>query len=65
MPIFHVAGMVPGSWRTAMNKKYIVRLEPQERTQLRELVSAGKGAARKLTHARILLLADVSAEGSG
>lgn len=47
-----------------MNKKYIVRLEPQERLQLQKLVSAGKGAARKLTHARILLHADVSADGS-
>ncbi len=46
-----------------MTKKYIVRLEPQEREGLHKLVSKGKGAARKLTHARILLKADVS-EGS-
>lgn len=43
-----------------MNKKYIVRLEPREREQLWSLVSTGKGAARRLTHARILLQADVS-----
>ena len=48
-----------------MTKKYIVRLEPREREDLRKLVSKGKGAARKLTHARILLQADVSESGPG
>ena len=48
-----------------MNKKYIVRLEPQEREDLQKLVSKGKGAARKLTYARILLQADVSEGGPG
>jgi transposase len=43
-----------------MTKKYIVRLEPREREDLHKLVSKGKGAARKLTHARILLKADDS-----
>lgn len=47
-----------------MNKKYIVRLEPQEREELLNLVSKGKAAARKLTHARILLQSDVSEGGS-
>src|ERR1044072_2789878 len=40
--------------------KYRVALTAEERTNLERLVSAGKGAARKLTHARILLLADVA-----
>lgn len=48
-----------------MPKKFIVRLEPQEREDLHKLVSRGKGAARKLTHARILLQADVSEGGPG
>jgi transposase len=48
-----------------MNKKYVVRLESSERLDLERLVSCGKGAARKLTHARILLQADVSAAGLG
>ena len=48
-----------------MTKKYIVRLEPQEREGLHMLVSRGKGAARKLAHARILLQADVSEGGPG
>jgi hypothetical protein len=39
--------------------KYRVSLTPSERSELERLVSAGKAAARKLTHARILLLADV------
>jgi hypothetical protein len=38
--------------------KYRVSLTPEERTELKLLVTAGKAAARKLTHARILLLAD-------
>lgn len=44
--------------------KYIVTLTEEERSWLRHLVSVGKAAARKLTHARILLLADASPEGS-
>jgi transposase len=42
---------------TAM-KKYLVTLTPDERTQLAALIAAGKGAAKKLAHARILLKAD-------
>jgi len=38
--------------------KYRVALTMEERLALEQLVSAGKAAARKLTHARILLLAD-------
>jgi len=38
--------------------KYRVALESDERDDLERLVAAGKAAARKLTHARILLLAD-------
>jgi DNA-binding transcriptional LysR family regulator len=40
--------------------KYRITLTPEERVDLDQLVSAGKAAARKLTHARILLLADDS-----
>lgn len=42
--------------------KYIVKLSTDERESLLTLVSKGKGSARKLTHARILLEAD---ENSG
>ena len=38
--------------------KYRVSLTAEERTELEQFVSRGKAAARKLTHARILLLAD-------
>jgi Homeodomain-like domain len=38
--------------------KYRVTLAAEERADLEQLVSRGKAAARKLTHARILLLAD-------
>jgi hypothetical protein len=40
--------------------KYRVTLTAEERADLGRLVSSGKAAARKLTHARILLLADDS-----
>ena len=39
-------------------EKYIVSLAPEERVELQRLVNAGKTAARRLAHARILLLAD-------
>src|SRR5437763_1930622 len=40
--------------------KFRVTLTAAERADLEQLVSCGKAAARKLTHARILLLADDS-----
>ena len=43
-----------------MGKKYIVELTDVERKTLREMISSGKGAARKLARARILLKADSS-----
>jgi len=44
-------------------EKYIVTLTSEERSVLRHLVSSGKASARKLTHARIVLLADASPDG--
>jgi hypothetical protein len=41
-------------------EKYRVALTVAERAQLENTVSVGKAAARRLTHARILLLADTS-----
>ena len=43
--------------------KYRVTLTTEERAELEHLVSVGTSAARKLTHARILLLADTAAGG--
>jgi transposase len=43
-------------------EKYKVTLTVEERQTLERMVSSGKAAARKLTHARILLLGD---EGPG
>ncbi len=45
-------------------EKYLITLSAEERSELEHLVSVGKAAARKLTHARILLLAD-TASGKG
>jgi transposase len=47
-----------------MKKKYIVTLIQEEQQMLRQMVSRGKAAARKLMHARILLKAD-SSDGQG
>lgn len=41
-----------------MAQRYVVSLEEDERENLARLIKNGKGAARKLAHARILLHAD-------
>ena len=46
-----------------MGKRYFVALAEDERVGLQKLVSVGKAAARRLTHARILLLSDASPRG--
>lgn len=46
-----------------MAKRYIVRLAPEERVLLLDLISAGTTAARAQTHARILLKADAGPDG--
>jgi transposase len=46
-------------------KKYVVRLSSEERQQLETLTRKGKGPARRLLKARILLKADVSDAGEG
>ena len=43
-------------------KRYVVTLTSEERQSLTDLIAAGKAAAKKLAHARILLKAD-AAEG--
>jgi len=46
--------------RNPAMEKYRVTLTAEERNALEKLVSVGRAAARKLTHARVLLLADTS-----
>jgi transposase len=46
-------------------KKYRVTLTAEERESLVALVAAGKAAAKKLTHARVLLKADQAEGGPG
>jgi len=46
-------------------KRYKVTLSAEERAELTQMVNKGKAAARKLTHARIVLLADEGETGSG
>ena len=44
-------------------KRYTVTLTSEERNSLQGLVTTGRAAARKLTHARILLKADAAPGG--
>jgi transposase len=46
-------------------KKYRVTLTAEERESLSNLIAVGKGAAKKLIHARILLKADQAEGGPG
>ena len=46
-----------------MEKKYRVKLSAEEREELKAMVSKGRSAAYKQTHARILLLGDEAQEG--
>src|SRR3974377_399576 len=46
-------------------KKYVVRLSAEERQQLEGLIRKGKGPARRLLKARVLLKAEVSEAGPG
>jgi transposase len=48
-----------------MHKRYPVLLTEAERDHLKRLIAAGTAPARQLIHARILLKADQSPEGSG
>ena len=47
-----------------MAKRYVISLSEEERSELQSIISTGKSAARKLIHARILLLADARPEGN-
>ena len=46
-------------------KKYVVRLNAEERAYLDELIRKGKSPAQRLMKARILLKADVGEGGEG
>jgi len=47
------------------NKKFVVRLNADERKRLNDLISKGKAAAKTILKARILLKADQSESGEG
>ncbi len=46
-------------------KRWIVRLEAEERSRLEQLVRKGKAAAYKIRHANVLLAVDESGTGPG
>jgi transposase len=48
-----------------MSKQHVVRLAERERAALRRRLIAGRGRARELLHARILLKADCGPDGPG
>lgn len=58
-----VAGIIKGEEGVA--KKYRVTLTGEERRELEALISQGRGAARKLAHARVLLQTDEGKQGPG
>ena len=43
-----------------MNKRYVIRLDAEERQRLERLVKVGKVAGYKIRHAHMLLMADVA-----
>jgi transposase len=47
-----------------MAKKYVVILSEEERCELQSMISTGRSAARRLIHARVLLLADARLESN-
>ncbi len=49
----------------ALKDKFVVRLSVDQRTQLEQMIAAGRHAAAALVHARILLKADTGAGGPG
>jgi len=51
------------AWKEIAVKKYVVRLGTEERERLQGVIRKGKGPARRLLKARILLKADVSGPG--
>ncbi len=48
-----------------MNKRYLVKLDSDERKELSAIVKAEKVAAKKRVHAQVLLLADIGKHGPG
>jgi len=48
-----------------MNKKYIVELTSEERSQLNQIINAERMAAHKRRHARMLLKLEQSSDGPG
>jgi hypothetical protein len=48
-----------------MNKRYVVKLDKDERKELSAIVKAEKVAAKKRVHAQVLLLADCGKRGPG
>src|SRR5207237_2841010 len=53
------------AWKEIAVKKYVVRLDAEERDRLNALIRKGKRSTQLLTKARILLKADVSDAGEG
>ena len=51
--------------KSPLVKRYVVRLEPEERDRLEAMLRKGKHRAQALTKARILMMADVSEAGEG
>src|SRR5262249_60974975 len=55
----------PTRGQAVANKKFLVRLNADERKRLNDLISKGKAAAKTILKARILLKADQGVAGEG
>jgi transposase len=56
---------IPTQGGDAMHKRYVVKLDKGEQKELSELVKKENVAAKKRTHAQVLLLADCTPQGPG
>jgi transposase len=56
---------IPTQGGDAMQKRYVVKLDKGERQELSQLVKKENVAAKKRTHAQVLLLADCTPQGPG
>jgi hypothetical protein len=56
---------IPTQGGDSMHKRYVVKLDKGERKELSQLVKKENVAAKKRTHAQVLLLADCTPQGPG
>jgi hypothetical protein len=56
--MIHLGSIIFNGWWMMRKKQYLVKLKPEDRQQLKEVITKGKSPAYQIRHANILLLAD-------